>query len=73
MKAILYEGQKHTTNEIQRILGYNHSFLYRIIGNEKKIRCIDIDILKDMASLEGLEPEELRGKMLEQARKNREE
>lgn len=73
MKAILYEGQKHTINEMQRYLGYEHCYLYRIARNEKKIRCMDIDKLKEVASLEMLEPEELRGKMLEYARKQREE
>lgn len=69
MRVILYEGQKHSTNEIQQILGYNHSYLYRIAGDEKRIKRMDIDKLKEIADLESLNPEELREKMLEYAKR----
>ena len=65
----MYEGQKHSTNEIRTYLGLSRN-IYKIIGNERKIKKMDIDILEQIARLEGLQPEELRGKMLEYAKKN---
>ena len=71
MKAVMYNGQKHSINEIQTILGFQTNYLYRIIQSEKKIKCMDIDNLKQIARLEGLEPEELREKMLEKIREGK--
>ena len=71
MKVVLYNGQKHSINEIQRILGLPINYLYRISRSEKKIKCMDIDNLTQIARLEGLEPEELREKMLNKIREER--
>jgi 16S rRNA U516 pseudouridylate synthase RsuA-like enzyme len=71
LKVVLYNGQKHSINEIRSILGLPVNYLYRISRNEKKIRCMDIDNLKQIARLEGLEPEELREKMLKKIREER--
>lgn len=72
MKGQLFKGQRHSTNQISYLLGVSKSSLYRTIKDEKRIKCLNIDILREIARLEGLEPEELRGKMLEYAKESRE-
>lgn len=66
----LYSEQKMSLNAIRKNLGLDKMYLYRFIGNYEKIQKMPYNIVLGIATLEGIEPNELYSKMLTYAVKN---
>lgn len=60
----LYSEQKLCLNSIGKQLGLDKMYLYRYVGNYKKIEKMPCNILLGIAKIEGIEPNELYSKML---------
>ena len=67
----LYPEQKYPLNAIGKQLGLDKMYLYRYVGNYKKIERIPCNVLLGMAKIEGIEPNELYNKMLVYAMKSK--
>ena len=61
----LYANQKHSTAELQKMLGLSHYTLYPYCGNLKKIEKINLKWLLDIAYIEKIEVNELWKQMKE--------
>lgn len=66
----LYSEQKMSLNAIGRHLGLDKMYLYRFIGNYEKVQKMPYNIVLGIATLEGIEPNELYSKMLTYAIEN---
>lgn len=69
-KPKLYPEQNGSLNSIQRALNLDKMYLYRFIGNYKKIKTMPYEIVLGIAKYEGMEPNELYSKMLSYAVNN---
>lgn len=67
----LYEEQKHTLYEIQNKLNLHIMRLYRYAEGIVSIDKMPINLLNDIAKLEGVEPNELYKKMKEYQERNK--
>lgn len=67
----LYSGQKLSINSIGKELGLDKMYLYRYVGNYKRIEKMPCNILLGIAKIEGIEPNELYSKMLVYALQNK--
>lgn len=61
----LYAEQKHTIYEIGKNLNIKLSLLYWYCGNKKAIENIKLSMLEKIAVFEGIDPIELKRRMLE--------
>lgn len=66
----LYAEQKHGLNKIQTELKLDKMYLYKFVGNYKKIHKMPYEIVLKIAAFEQIEPNELYSKMLTYALQN---
>ena len=66
----LYLEQKLSLNSIGKELGLDKMYLYRYVGNYKRIEKMPCNILLGIAKVEEIEPNELYSKMLVYALQN---
>lgn len=69
-KPKLYAEQKEAVNVIQKTLGLDKMYLYRYVGNYKKIKTMPYEIVLGIAKVEKIKPNELYNKMLDYALEN---
>jgi hypothetical protein len=69
-KPKLYADQKEAINVIQKSLGLDKMYLYRYVGNYKKIKTMPYEIVLGIAKVEKIKPNELYSKMLIYALEN---
>lgn len=72
MQKKLYSEQKNNINFIRKQLGLDKMYLYRYIGNCKKIKRMPYEIVLGIANIEKIEPDELYSKMIGFAIRNNE-
>lgn len=65
----LYEKQKLPLNRIRKSLGLDKMYLYRFVGNYKRIEMMPYKIVTGIARLEQMNPDELYYDMLVYAKK----
>lgn len=66
----LYEEQKNCLNQMQKALNLDKMYLYKFVGNYKKIKKMPYEIVLGIAKLEKIEANELYNKMLVYALQN---
>lgn len=71
MNKKLYAEQKHTLYEIQKHLGLTHDTLYKYARKPEKIKTMSFYLLEGIAEFEGLEPLELKNKMVAYQQENK--
>lgn len=59
----LYEGQKHSTYEIQNYLGVSKNTLYKYARGDSKVEKMSSEMLYKMAKFEGIPMKSLYEKM----------
>lgn len=67
----LYSEQKLSLNSIGKELSLDKMYLYRYVGNYKRIERMPCNVLLGIAKVEGIEPNELYNKMLIYALQNK--
>ena len=66
----LYTEQKHNLYQIEKALNVDKMYLYKFVGNYKKIHKMPYEIVLRIAAFEQIEPNELYSKMLTYALQN---
>ena len=66
----LYEKQKLPLNRIRKSLGLDKMYLYRFVGNYKRIEMMPYKIVTGIANIEKIGPNELYNEMLVYALQN---
>ena len=66
----LYTEQKHNLYQIEKALDVDKMYLYKFVGNFKKIRKMPYEIVLRIAAFEQIEPNELYSKVLTYALQN---
>ena len=69
-RAKLYLEQKNTLNHIGRELNLDKMYLYRYVGNYKKIKTMPYEIVLGIAKVEEIEADKLYNRMLGYALEN---